>query len=232
MIAITHHNLLPVLDLPLSDMMYVPGQRKLNVTVDSASVLHALNDLGVAALLHGHTHVVSSKHVVGYGSEDDQSTMLLGAGSLGLVHPSCGGHHIQVLEIDSKAIRINDLTCQAHQRNQSRSWERGGQREVKISRWWNRSRAERAVKAMASGAGTALLDWEAMHSWSRLPACSDQARWPRVLSQIFRDVHELPGGGRATPERIDELIRNLFIAPPGEVYLAGLTLQEYLLQRL
>ena len=232
-IGITHHNLLPVWDLPLVEMMVLPGQRKLSFTVDSASVLHALNDLGVAALLHGHTHVISPKHVVGYGKEDEGSTMVFGAGSLGLWHPSCKSHHIQVLQIDPESIRVHDLTCEAHQRNKERTWIAAIPRDVKIFRRWNRLRGQRALLAMAKAAGDANLAWESMDSWSRLRAYSDATRWPGVLAQIHQDVRELPRGADATLARIQELIRILlFDAPPDEESISGLTLQEYLLQRL
>jgi 3',5'-cyclic AMP phosphodiesterase CpdA len=234
-VGITHHNLLPVWDLPLGEVMRLPGQRKLSFTVDSASVLHALNDLGVAALLHGHTHVISPKHVRGYGGEDERSTMVFGAGSLGLWHPSCEGHHIQLLEINSTTISIHDLTCETkdHQRNGPRLWTPAAKQEVEIYRWWNLDRAQRALKAMRPKARAAEIDWLAMESWSRLRAYFDTERRARTLDQIHSDVQALPGGESATREHIQELIQMLlFESPPDEESLSGLTLQEYLLDRL
>jgi 3',5'-cyclic AMP phosphodiesterase CpdA len=232
-IGITHHNLLPVWDVPLAEMMVLPGQRKVSFTVDSASVLHALNDLGVAALLHGHTHVISPKYVVGYGDEDIHPTMVFGAGSLGFTHPSCKGHHLQALAVDADTIKVHDLTCSSHQRNKPRLWARAPEREVKIFRRWNRQRAERALKAIDEAAGLANLDWEAMESWSRLRAYSDSVRWQGTIEEIHQDVRGLPGGADATRAQILESIRSLlFNAPPDEESLSGLTLEQYLLQRL
>jgi hypothetical protein len=85
---------------------------------------------------------------------------------------------------------------------------------------------------MKADAGRARWDWEAMDSWSRLRASRDPARWPAVLEEIYQDVRRLPGGEKATRERVATLIQILFDAPPNDEEIAGLTLQEYLLPRL
>lgn len=233
-IAVLHHNPLPVWDLPMGEMLVLPGQRKLSFMLDSPSILAALNDLGVAALLHGHTHVVSPKHVVGYGDEDDQPTMVFGSGSLGLFHLDRNRHHIQALEIDSETIRTYDLTCEAQERNlEARPWERTRDREVKIRRWWDRRRVQRALDAMRHGVDLAQADWEIMHSWSRLRAYPDPMRWPSVLDEIHQEVRDFPEGSSATREQVLRQIQALlFDEPPDKESITGLTLQEYVVQHL
>jgi 3',5'-cyclic AMP phosphodiesterase CpdA len=233
-LGITHHNLLPVWDVPLSEAMQVPGQRKVSFTIDSASSLSALSDLGVTALLHGHTHVISKKHVAGYGREDEKLTAVIGAGSLGLSHTSCPEHHVQVLDVDisKKQILVHNLTCEGHHQNHERVWAKDKEERVEISRYWNQERARRALKNMALAAGQARSDWEVCESWSRLRAWGNDARWPDVLSTIHDDVSQLSPSG-VSRERIEELIQTLlFFIPPGDGEFWGLTLQEYLLKRL
>jgi 3',5'-cyclic AMP phosphodiesterase CpdA len=232
-LGILHHNLLPVWDLPLGEMLAVPGKRKLSFTLDAPSVLGAINDLGVCALLHGHTHVISPKHARGYGDEDDQSTMVLGSGSLGLFHVGCPSYHIQALEIDGQTIRMHDVTCERQARNRARGPWRHAEKRVDIHRWWDRQRAQRALHAMKHGADLARADWEVMDSWSRLRAHQDPARWRNVLKQILQDVRELQEGAPATGEQVLKVIQTLlFDAPPNQETVSGLTLQEYVVQHL
>lgn len=232
-IGILHHNLLPVWDVPLGELLALPGKRKLSFMLDAPSVFAALNDLGVAALLHGHTHVLSPKNVAGYG-RDAQSTMVYGAGSLGLFHLSCKGHHIQALEVNNRTIRTHDLTCAAQERNlQVRPWVLASGPEVQIHRRWNQKRAQDALLAMKYGAELAHGDLEIMESWSRLRAHQDRQRWPAVLSEILEDVRGLQEPSSATREQILKLIHTLlFDATPDPERISGLTLQEYLLQHL
>ncbi len=234
-VAITHHHLLPVWDMPLADLLHLPDQRKVSFTLDSASVLHALTDLGVAALLHGHTHVISPKHVVGYGNQGGESTMVFGSASLGLFHPTCTNHHIQVLEFDSKEIRVHDLTSPAARRNQTRLWQREPERKVAISRHWDRHTAQAALNRISNESSykEACFDWARAISWARLRAYFDGHRWPSVLDEIHREVQQFPDARNVEKDRIHQLIQAmLFDHPPSYEDLSGLTLQECVLKRL
>jgi hypothetical protein len=225
--AFLHHHLLPVWDLPCSELMVPPGQRKLSFTVDAAAVLNAFNDIGVSALVHGHTHTRSMKRVQGYGKEDDQLTMVLGAGSLGLSHHSCPQHHIQIIEVDGATIRTYDLTCPKTTRNEGRDWSLT-KWNTKIARWWDSVRARRAISAMKRNVDLAEADWEIIDSWSRLRAHSDATRWPAERAEIYRLVREVPDGASLTEQEVGRRIQNLLWNPPNWENLTGLTLQEYL----
>jgi predicted phosphodiesterase len=231
-VAVVHHNLLPVWDMPLHELAKVTGDRKLSFTLDAASLLTALDNLGVAVLLHGHTHVLAPRQVRGYGSEDDEPLKILGAGSFGLFHASCRDHHLQILQVDSNWITSHDVVCGGHIRNAQREWHRK-HTKIGIGRRWNRARVKRALAGIRDAASDARWDWEAMHSWSRVRARSDASRWPAVRAGIVDSVRRLPRGTNITEDEVEQAITILlFKSPPAEEHLTGLTLQEYLVQRL
>ena len=170
-VAVMHHNLLPIWDLGLEVLGNVPGQRKFSFTMDAGAVLGSVADLGVSVLLHGHTHVQSVKRVAGYGSESQtqrEATLILGAGTLGLAaNREDAPRHFQLIEVHSTELRYWDFTCLYHVPDSRRYWRVSAMNRAMLASWKTRH-AEDVLNNYDRQSNICAYDAEVMNSWSAL----------------------------------------------------------------
>lgn len=241
-LAVMHHNPLPVWDLGLQVLSGDVNRRKYSFVMDAGSTLGFLADLGIGVLLHGHTHVQSNKRVEGYGkaeiweSGDSDSTLILGAGSLGIVsathQPDDPLHHFQIIEIDDELLRCWNLSCPFHDRGTRRTWTPKRTKGMGyFFNFWDPKRAEKALKAREVESKTAAYDYEIMQSWSVLRERElKPATWDNVLSGIHQRVSAIEP--TATLNQVSQVVKDLFDDPPTEDEISEWSLEQYLTRML
>jgi predicted phosphodiesterase len=234
-LAVTHHNLLPIWDLGLQVLGYAPDKRKFSFTMDAGSVLSFLADLGIGALLHGHTHVQSVKRVEGYGSNDGKNgpMLVLGAGSLGIAGlRDDPPHHCQIIEIEDGLVKFLDLSCLVYPRNTPRIWDAtppvlGGS----IFAFWEGKKAKSALTAHLAKSKTASFDYQNMQSWSELRARElGPHAWNEVIDRLYEMVHKMEPA--ATRDKVLQTVEDLLSNPPPEHEICNWAVESYIARKL
>jgi 3',5'-cyclic AMP phosphodiesterase CpdA len=241
LVAVIHHNPLPIWDLGLDTIASSPERRKFSFMMDAGSVLGFLADLGVGVLLHGHTHVQSAKSVDGYGSDHDRktdSTLILGSGTFSLAtgrrdarfNPA---HHFQIIEIETgkgetPGLRFQDFNSLFERRDAPRKWSaKKLSTGHPLSVSWDGKRAARALREKEFDCNRAKLDYEIMQSWSVLRTKELKPDdWLRTLDELCERVKAIERS--ATPARVSQAVEKLFKEPPTEYDLCEWTLEQYL----
>jgi hypothetical protein len=235
-VAVTHHNLLPIWDLGIQILYHIPERRKFSFTMDAGGALGFLADLGVCALLHGHTHVQSMKRVQGYGLHDGQKTpmLVLGAGSLGIVgQRDDPPHHCQIIEIDTKEGEViyQDLHPGPEPRNSRRVWTRTKSPTYYVSGLWKNPNARRALDLHKVDSHRASFDYENMQSWSQLRAKELSPKtWSKVVDELFERVRRIESS--ATRAKVLRTIEDIFLNPPSEREICEWMLESYIARYL
>lgn len=244
-VAIMHHNPLPVVDVGLQVLSGTPDRRKFSFVMDAGRTLSFLADLGIGLLLHGHTHVRSNKRVEGYGTVDLwdtknsylDSTFILGAGSLGdvtklhAVRANDPLHHFQVIELDSdqQLLSCLDLTCPSYDRGKPRKWNLKKTGGRVYGNFWNPERAEKALALREVQSLEAARHYEIMQSWSVLRAKKlQQDTWPSVLAALHDRVCTTAAPLQVRPpelDRVTEVVEDIFEHPPTEYDMSEWTLE-------
>jgi hypothetical protein len=236
LLAFVHHNLLPIWDIGLDQIMYSPGYRKFSFIIDAASAISELANLRVSAIFHGHTHVQSVKRVGGYGNgtQADALTWILGSASLGLNDRSCVPHHFQVIKVAPESlgaeITIYDFTCSYHLRGTPRQWIIGEGKRFFVSATWDEANATQVLDRMGPRSHTAKADYEVMKSWAVLRSKRCPEAWPTELDTIYAEVKKVEPG--ATLNAVENIINNLVQSPPRELDITQLSLEEFILNQL
>jgi hypothetical protein len=233
--AVAHHNLLPIWDLGLQVLFSVPNRRKFSFVMDAASTLNFLADLGASVILHGHTHVQSYKMVEGYGSNVERQgfpTLVLGTGSLGLAQERTDPpHHFQILEIDDRTLLYQDLSCIYHQRDASRTWQATRMRPAgRFFSLWSSLRAANTLKLHQAASFTAAYDSETMSSWSLLRDKRVAAKWLATLGKIGEMVRTIRPA--ATDKDVEMALDDVLKNPPSEYDLSNFNLPQMLVRRM
>jgi 3',5'-cyclic AMP phosphodiesterase CpdA len=231
-IAIMHHNPLPIWDVGIQTLNSVPQRRKFSFVMDAAGTLSFLADLGIAILLHGHTHIDSYKRVEGYGTTVSGTNMIiLGAGSLGIL----GGkgdppHHFQILEIDDDTVMCQNLTCPFHEPDSDRRWNRASRKKYFLARW-NAKHTANALESRLAECETAGSDFERYQSWSVLRARRlEPESWEAVVAALHERVRRIE---RSTMlDQLKALLGEIFNKPPTAEELCEWTLEQYLVHRI
>lgn len=227
-LAVMHHNPLPIWDIGLEVLVHPPERRKFSFVMDAGGVLKYLSDLGIGVLLHGHTHDQSIKQVDGYGTSDRTragSIRILGAGSLG-VHRGREDppHHFQIIELDLPEWRmyVQDLTALDQQKGVSREWDLYKPRTLALTSFWKTEQAQEAMKAHRTRSGLASRDSQITESWSRLWIKEKRTDdWPRELRELSRRV--------GLPEaRVAAIVEGICQDPPNEYQLCSYSLEEWI----
>lgn len=236
-IAVVHHNPLPIWDLELPSLAFVPAHRKFSFTLDAGSVLRALADLGVGLVLHGHTHIESVKRVEGYGCHEraNSPTLVLGSGSLGLLgNFGDPPHHFQTIELQHD-LRLDWKDWNALHypvRNSKRTWMPSGiKKHGMMHVEWNSKSAERILHDLSPAAQQANWIYDCFRSWSKLRAFkleSDNPDRLKVLSVIHEDVRELLP--EATLDDVEKAIKHIFRRAPPVELLSKLPLQGHIIR--
>lgn len=235
-LAVMHHNLLPVLDLRWRDLLLPIAQRTFSFNIDAASSLAALTDLGIAAVLHGHTHIPSHKGASGYGEPGVNWSKavlpVVGAGGL-KYNDERGGHYIQVVEVFSTSIRITDFeySYPLSAAKADAAVRLAGHRDVSVSWVWNSERVRRQLVKKAEDIEAARVDWEWIESWARLRNKGSDD-WPITLGEIRRQTEELLGRPIVPENRLGELIDEVCKDQARRKENQQLMLQEVLCRRL
>jgi hypothetical protein len=236
-VAVTHHNLLPIWDLGVQTLGNVPERRKFSFTMDAGGTLGFLADLGVSVLLHGHTHVQSVKRVDGYGFGADRQatlTLILGSGSLGITAGrNDEPHHFQVIELEDSELFYWDLSCSVHQRNEPRNWVVSPKpHRASLFAYWDSSRAESVLERKRRESHTCQYDFDVMQSWSVLgPWKSAPATRHEAASRLL-PVVQAGGAPWATTECLERVMDEITSNPPSEFELCNWTLAQYLADRI
>jgi 3',5'-cyclic AMP phosphodiesterase CpdA len=209
-LAVTHHNLLPIWDIALRVLYQPPEKRKFSFVMDAAGTLNFLADLGVGAMLHGHTHVQSEKRVQGYGSGDSRENplLILGTGTLGVAgQPASTPHHFRIIEIGRDFLKYRDFTANPCLPDSQRRWNRGSLSRGFVLRCrWDAETVKKVLKMSRAAAETARFDSENLESWSVLRVKAlDKAAWPHVRSGLCSRVRAIePFADDAAIERAIE----------------------------
>jgi hypothetical protein len=244
LLAVTHHNMLPIWDLGLELLNSSPENRTFSFTMDTASTLGFLTDLGVGALLHGHTHVESMKAVEGYGSDPvlpELPLWVLGAGTLGLKAGMSDRnpppHHFQLIEIETDPMLDSSLTHQNlkaefHPPGQRRIWKlTSSSPPYWIVASWDPNKIRAIMQSRAFESVLSGRQRDSQDSWSVLRTrILNPSGWPDALKEIHRRVKLLEPG--AAYSEIAEAVERLFINPPSEKEICDWSLEEYLLRNV
>jgi 3',5'-cyclic AMP phosphodiesterase CpdA len=241
MMAVIHHNPLPIWDLGLDTLASGPDRRKFSFMMDTGSVLGFLADLGVGVLLHGHTHVQSVKSVDGYGSDDygrkNHSTLILGSGTFSLaaarrdprVNPA---HHFQVLEIETAKgktarLSVQDFRSLFQKHNAPREWKTEEPISHPLLVSWDGKRATHVLREKEFDSNRAKQDYDIMQSWSVLRTrVLRPTDWPQILDELHFKVKAIEGS--VTLASVSDAVEKLFKDPPTEYDLCEWTLEQYL----
>ena len=239
LLAVMHHNPLPIWDLGVQSVSSVPDKRKFSFVMDAGKTLGFLADLGIGVLLHGHTHVQSAKRVEGYGTaglwgaNDSDATLILGAGSLGIAigGPDDPPHHFQIIEIDDTLLRCHDVTCPSyHPRGTQRTWMCKPSPGRAYCIFWDPRRTERALKEREHSSRVASFDYEVMQSWSVLTTKMLRPEGRNELAALYERVSKMAPS--ATLDQVSRLIESLFGDPPAEYVMCEWTLEQHLVHLL
>lgn len=239
-VAVTHHNLLPIWDVGLDVVSSIPEKRKLSFVMDAGGSLGFLADLGVSLILHGHTHVQSFKRVEGYGDSErrNEPTMIMGAGTLGLAEAGVGPHtddplhHFQVLEIADDMLYCQDLSTLSSLRDSPREWNATGP-EVKgfFHSKWNTERVTKALNSYKYASKRAKSDGEKYQSWSMLrEKVLRPGTWNETQERIAVTVQKIIPATKVDMVRlaIEDIVNN----PPSEYQICNYDLFQMILLRL
>ena len=238
-LAVLHHNPLPIWDLGLEELVRVPDDRKFSFLMDAGSVLGFLSDLGVGAVLHGHTHTLSEKRVQGYGESEDSvrsTTLVMGAGSFGIDRKYLDGpHHFHVIEVDDSSsfgtLRFEDLTSTSTESHSPRAWtvERG--RPQELPRSWNTRSTNRVLANRGPDKHQTAVNYEISQSWALLRTKRTRpAQWPVELAALIEQVQSINPALAAGD--IAKAIDDLFDNPPSENDICNWMLAQYLARTL
>jgi 3',5'-cyclic AMP phosphodiesterase CpdA len=234
-LAVMHHNPLPVWDLGLDDLVRLPEDRKFSFLMDAGSVLGFLSDIGVGAVLHGHTHIRSEKRVEGYGEDKTMSsstTLVMGAGSIGinpahLDYP----HHFQVIEVEEN-ILFGTLHCEeiisiSVDPNFPRTWAGGGSHPKNLFRSWDIGAAERALERHTRASYKTAVNYGISQSWAMLRNKRTRpAQWPVDIAALVERLKSFRPDLES--EVIISAVDQLFDNPPSENDICNWKLEQYL----
>jgi Calcineurin-like phosphoesterase len=235
-LAVTHHNLLPIWDVDLRVLFRPPEKRKFSFVMDAGGTLNFLSDLGISALLHGHTHVPSEKRVYGYGSGDrtEYRNLILGTGSLGIAKQRIAlPHHFRIIEIDDGSLlQYEDFTADLCPPNTLRTWRKSKMtRPLPLMAWWEADRVRKELEMHNAAAHTARFDSENLESWSLLRVKALQPNlWPGVFSGLCQRVRKIRP--RATDEAISLAVESILERSPSDDQLRNFTLEQIVVVRM
>jgi len=238
LIAVTHHNLVPIADVDFG----LSGPIPIPITgfpVDAGSVLAFLADLGVVVTLHGHARVSLATSVGGYGSlatdPQDRPIISLGTGNFGVMNTTVPGHCCRLLEITipdhgEASLKWRDFSSSGGSPTAARRWVSKVSRPVVLNRFWDPRRAQETIRSTEWAALLARIDWEFVESWSILRAKSQLPKdWPRVQEDLYKRVKDL--APNVTFQDVQDATEQIFQSPPSGDIVEGLTLQEYIAAR-
>jgi hypothetical protein len=244
-IAVTHHNPLPIWDLGLEVIKGPPERRKFSFVMDAAGLLGFLSDIGVMVVLHGHTHISSIKVVDGYsgtGAPRFSPMWVLGAGSFAIQRRRTDpAHHFQILEIDKAfygdpELRYLDVESDRVKPDGEREWavlKRVG--TLPLTSTWDPDLARKALKLRLYDKYRLGLHMDVADSWSVLCAKRlDAGAWKNAFSGICERTTEAAvelGIRDLTTSGIRNILESIFDDPPPEFEICNFRLEQIILKR-
>jgi hypothetical protein len=244
-LAVTHHNPLPLWDIGLEEIRNPPRRRKVSFVMDAASLLSFLSDLGLMVLLHGHAHTRSVKVVDGYngaGVPRSSPLWVMGTGSFGIrLRDKDEGHHLQILEIGTDdyghpELRYQDLMSDYCGRDTKREWRMAEDMgKVPLTSAWNPESARKEFDLHKYERYSIGLLMEVANSWSILRTKKlEPAGWEAVFTGICHRTME--AGARLgitslTISGIHKILETIFDDPPSEFEICNVRLEQIILDR-
>jgi 3',5'-cyclic AMP phosphodiesterase CpdA len=235
LVAVTHHNLLPIWDLGLETLNSLPEDRKFSITMDAGSAIRYLADIGAGVLLHGHTHVRSDKIVSGYGTEDMDPMYIVGCGTLGFKF-SPGAkipmHHFHELEITAgqrSDLRSYDFLSPRCHKDHKRTWRMLCSEMRDINKHLYMPKIKRLSQAREFEVSQCFDAWVNRDTWVVLGTKQIRpADWDKEKEDLCARVMSIQ---KKAKHQVMAAIEDLFMHPPTEREMLDWELEQFLAHR-
>ncbi|HTU43892.1 MAG TPA: metallophosphoesterase [Bryobacteraceae bacterium] len=218
LVAIAHHNPLPLWDLDLPVLASDVGDRKISFLTDASSVLEALTSCGFSLLLHGHSHRPKLASLEGYDFRPKairKKLVISGQGSFCATPAGWDMHNLAVIQIEPRDVFVFGISAPETTATVDRRWDSppAGDNQPTSEVWnWKARRVREALDHLSDRSKVAAVQWEIMESWAPLYVRESQGRdaqeWLNALKQLAGDVSNAAGRPIET-EVVQKVIDNM-----------------------